>query len=370
MKILYLASAGGSAMRRSLRAALSRTAAEHERRMLAPDAEAKALRDCGVRTESWRPAGLFNVLRSINVLRRAVDRFEPDAIHAFGWTAASVAMGALPGRYARRTLVTLADPIRKNELPKAFLEKRLPELLARSWAVECAYETLRRVLVDTLGTPADKVRVVPYGVAVPAAVADVGRPAGRPGPIIGYAGRLESDSAWETVVDALSRLRAGYPEAQLRLGRTGPVAGLVRAHARSVGVADAVTFLDDLPIAEFFAGIDMLAVPSTFDGLPYALVEALVAGLPVIGADSGGIADTLAPFAGWLVPDTPVGFAAGMSEAWSDIDAAWDAAQAQRPIAAARFDAEIIERGLLDSYTRMAREPTVPAPPVVLEANR
>jgi glycosyltransferase involved in cell wall biosynthesis len=355
-------------MRRSLRAALTLTGADHELRLLAPDAEAKALRECAVRTESWRPAGLFNVLRSINVLRRAADRFEPDAIHAFGWTAAAVAMGALPSRYARRTLVTLADPIRKNEVPKAFLEKRLPELLARAWSVECAYETLRRVLVETLGVPAAKVRVVPYGVALPDDPSTVGRPAGRPGPIVGYAGRLESDRAWETIVDALARVRGNVPGAQLQLGRSGPVAGLVRAHARSQGVADAVTFRDDVPMSELFSGIDILAVPSTFDGLPYALVEALVAGVPVIGADSGGIADTLAPFAGWLVPDTPAGFAAGIGEAWSDIDAAWRAAQAQRPITAAQFGAERRERELLAAYASMAGQPTVAVPTNSVEA--
>jgi glycosyltransferase involved in cell wall biosynthesis len=356
VKVLFLASAGGASMRRSLRSAIAVAAPLYELRMLAPDAEAKALRDCGVPTESWRPAGLFNVLRAINVLRRAVDRYEPDAIHAFGWTAAAVALGALPTRYARRTLVTLQDPIRKNEMPKAFIEKRLPELLARSWSVECAYETLRRVLVDTLNVPGEKVRLVPYGVAplVPDAFA---RPVGRPGPIVGYAGRLESDRAWEIIVDALARARKLLPDARLSFGRTGPIAGLVRSHARTNGVFDAVTFHDDLEMSELFTGIDMLAMPSTFDGLPYAFVEALVSGVPVIGPDTGGVADTLAPYAGWLVPDDAAGFAAGISEAWSEIDRAWEAAQTQRARTTEVFSASERARELLATYARMAAEP-------------
>lgn len=356
MKLLFLASAGGAAMRRSLRSALAVAAPGNELRMLAPDAESKALRDGGVPTESWRPAGLFNVLRAINVLRRAVDRFEPDAIHAFGWTAAAVALGALPTRYARRTLVTLQDPIRKNEMPKTFTEKRLPELLARGWAVQCAYETLRRVLVDTLGVPAGKVRVVPYAVAT-AGFDDVARPAGRPGPVVGYAGRLESDRAWEISIDAAALARKALPDARLAFERTGPLAGLVRSHARLSGMAGAVDFLDDLPPAEFLAKIDMLVVPTGFDGLPYSLVEALVAGVPVIGADAGGIADTLAPYTSWLVPDNAVGFAAGIREAWSDVDEAWRAAQAQRASAAAAFSRDALDAELLASYARMAEEP-------------
>jgi glycosyltransferase involved in cell wall biosynthesis len=360
VKLLFLASAGGMAMRRSLHAAIAVAAPVYELRMLAPDAEAKALRDAGVPTESWRPAGLFNVLRAINVLRRAVERFEPDVVHAFGWTAAAVALGALPSRYARRTLVTLQDPIRKNELPKAFTEKRLPELLGRAWSVECAYETLRRVLVETLKVPAFKVRVVPYAVGA-LGRADAARPAGRPGPIVGYAGRLESDRAWEVAIDAIARVRKGLPQTRLSLGRSGPIAGLVRAHARTAGIADGVTFLSDVPMAELFAGIDMLVVPSSFDGLPYALVEALVAGVPVIGAAAGGIGDTLAPHAGWLVPDDAIGFAAGIAEAWSDIDAAWDAAQAQRSITAAVFAPATLHGELLERYSRMSAEPIADA---------
>jgi glycosyltransferase involved in cell wall biosynthesis len=356
MKLLILVSAGGAAMRRSVHRALTVAAPLHDVRMLAPDAESKALRPAGIPTESWRPAGLFNVLRAINVLRRAVDRFEPDAIHAFGWTAASVAMGALPTRYARRTLISLQDPIRKNELPKTFMEKRLPELLARAWSVECAYETLRRVLVETLGTPSEKVRVVPYAVAAfepnPAP-----RPPGRPGPIAGYAGRLESDRGWEIVIDAVVRARRTCPDTQLVFGRTGPIAGLVRAHARSAGVAAAVRFQDDIPVADFFGEIDLLLVPGGFDGLPYALVEALVAGVPVVGADAGGIADTLAPYAGWLVPDNAAGFAAGITDAWPEIDGAWQTARDQRVATHATFSPAVLDAALLSAYERMAGEP-------------
>ncbi len=343
-------------MLRSVRDAIAAIAPVHETRMLAPDAQAKALRGTGVPTESWRPAGLFNVLRSIRVLRRAVDRYEPDAIHAFGWTAAAVALGALPARYAGRTLVTLQDPIRKGEMPKAFLEKRLPELLARSWAVECAYDTLRRVLVGTLNMPAEKVHVVPYGVTPP--VRDsVMRPVGRPGPIVGYANRLESDRAWEIAVDAVALVRRKNGSARLVFGRSGPIAGLVRSHARTAGIIDAVTFHDDLSSADMFAEIDMLVVPSAYDGLPYALLESLAGGIPAIGADSGGIADTLAPYAGWLVPDNATGFATGINEAWLGIDTAWAAAQAQRPAATLAFSATTNVERLRETYEQMARLP-------------
>ena len=363
MKVLFLVSAGGDAMRRSVRAAIEEAAPFHELRMLAPDAEAKVLRDCGVPTESWRPAGLFNVLRSIRALTHAVERHKPDVIHAFGWTAAAVALGALPSRFASKTLVTLQDPIRKTEMPKPFLDKRLPELLARAGAIRCAYETLRRVIVDTFEVPTERVAVQPYGVATFMPL-NLARGPGRRGPIVGYAGRLEGDRAWEIAVDAIATVVAEHPDAQLWLARTGPISSLVRAHARAKGVINSVTFFEDLPLSEFFGGIDMLVVPSTHDGLPYAVVEALVRGVPVIGANVGGIADTLRSLSAFLAPDDSVGFAAGIAQVWSEIDAAWVCAQAERPTTVALFDPTQASRTTLELYTELAglepRENMVP----------
>jgi glycosyltransferase involved in cell wall biosynthesis len=199
------------------------------------------------------------------------------------------------------------------------------------------------------------VTVVPYAVEPFPGARE--RPAGRPGPIVGYAGRLESDRAWEIAVDAVARIRARHPAAQLVFGRSGPIAGLVRSHARAAGLASATTFLEDVPPSLLFGGIDMLVVPGSFDGLPYAVAEALVAGVPVIGADAGGIGDTLSPYAAWIVPDDARGFDAGIEEAWSEIDAAWSAAQAQREATEAAFAPATRRAELLAKYERMAGEP-------------
>jgi glycosyltransferase involved in cell wall biosynthesis len=360
MKVLFLVSGGGEAMRRSVRDAIVAAAPQHELRLLAPDGEGKALRDTGVPIESWQPAGLFNVLRSINALRRAVDRFEPDVIHAFGWTASSVALGALVSRYARRMLVTLQDPIREKEMPRPFVEKRLPELLARAGAIDCAYATLERVITTSLKVPPERVSLAPYGVRD--IVADpYERAPGRRGPIVGYIGRLEADRAWEVTLDALAAIVKTESEAQVRFARTGPVQSLVRAHARSQHVLDAVTFFDDLPLDEFLTDIDLLVVPKSRDGLPYSLVDALVNGIPVVASNTGGIADTLAPYAGWLVPDDAEGFAAGILAAWNGIDAAWDAAQAQRAAVRAVFSADVAAARQLALYERLAAEPVMTA---------
>lgn len=356
MKVLFLVSAGATAMRRSVREAVMAAQVSNDVRMLAPDSEAKALRDLGVPKESWKPAGLFNVLRSISALRKTVERFDPDVIHAFGWTASAVALGALPTRYARRMLAVLQDPIRDGEMPKAFIEKRLPELLARAGTIACAYETTRKVVVDTFGVLPANVEVVPYGVA-PLLAANTARAPGRRGPIIGYANRLEADRGWETIIDAVAEIAKVHADAQLWIANSGPAASLVRAHARTARAADAVTFFDDLPLPQLFAGIDILAVPKSRDGVPYPLVDALVSGIPVVAANVPGIADVLTPYAGWLVPDDTSGFVEGLSAAWESIDTAWPAAQAQRIETSAAFSPEALAAWTRATYERLASAP-------------
>jgi hypothetical protein len=161
LNVLILASAGSEAYRRTLIALVADAARAHDVRVLAPEAEAKLLRPLGVPVESWRPSGLFSMLRSTGVLRRAADRSEPDLIHAAGWTAAAVALGSLaPGR-AARTRVTLVEPIRGNEIPRRFVEKRLPELLRRAERFDVADAALARTLVDEFGVEGDRVAIVP-----------------------------------------------------------------------------------------------------------------------------------------------------------------------------------------------------------------
>jgi glycosyltransferase involved in cell wall biosynthesis len=357
-RILHLVSAGGGAMRRSVAEyvhAFELTA--KEQRMLAPDAEAKVLRTLGVPIESWKPAGLFNVLRSIGALRRSVERYAPDTIVAYGWTAAAVGLGALAPKQASRIIVRLQDPIHHGEMPKPFVEKRLPELLQRAAAVSCAYDSLAQRVVG-FGVAPERVSVSPYPIA-PGAREPIERMRTRGGPVMGLLQRLEADRAWEIAIDTLAELKPRFPEARLWLAGDGPVVSLVRAYARQRGVVDEISFFGEMPARDVMPGVDLLLVPGSRDAMPYALLEALVLGVPVVAANIPGIADVLAPFPGaWLVPDDGHGFAHGVATVWPDIDLAWDAAQRQRDAAADAFAPEKIFGDLFARCEAVANDRT------------
>lgn len=363
MKLLLLVAPGGDAQRRLVPALVEAARARGDDvRVLAPDAAGKRLRPLGVPVESWQPAGLFNELGSIGALRRAADHHAPDAIHAVGWTAAAVALGALPAGAAARTLVTLLDPIHEGELPKKFVEQRLPELLRRAGCTTCAYPSLARTLVERFGVDPARVELLPYGVR-PRLPQGYARPAGRAGPIVGYlvppsadhGWAAAADHGWAVAVDALAALAAALPDARLYVEQAGPLRGQVRAYGRERGLRHEVACFDDLPLGESWRGVDLVLVPAGREGLPWALPQALVDGVPVVAADREGLADTLGPYpTGWLVRDDPAGFAGGIAAAWAGIDAAWAGAQAQRAAASAAFDPAALAARTAALYARLA----------------
>ena len=354
-RVLLAVSAGGHAMRRTVTETIVAARDRYTLRALAPDREAQTIRPLGIPVESWKPAGLFNVLRSIGALRRTVERYDPEVIYAFGWTAGAVSLGALPSRYAARTIVFLQDPIRDGEMPRPFLEKRLPDLLTRPAGIVVAYEKLRRGLVAGFGVAEDRITLDVPGVR-PLAPPNLERAPGRPGPIVGYVGPLDAERAWEVAIDALASLLPTFPHARLWFANSGRVTPLVRQHARTMRVLDAVTFYNDLPTAELFAGIDLLVTPRMRDGLPYAPLDAVVSGIPFVAANSDGMSDVLVPYAGYLVPDDAAGLAAGIEGTWNAIDAAWSSAAAQREAAASALDADAFFARMFAAWDRFAAD--------------
>jgi glycosyltransferase involved in cell wall biosynthesis len=353
VKLLVLASAGGDAHRRTLSTIVADAANHADVRVLAPDAEGKALRGLGAAVESWNPAGLFDVLRAIGALQRAAEHHEPDVIHAVGWAAAAVALGALTAAQAARTVVTVLDPIHDGEIPRQFVEKRLPELLGRAAWTTCAYPSLGRTLVERFGLDPQRVEVIPPGVA-PLLAAGRPRPAAD-GPVAGYLSPVDHDGGeWQDPVAAMAFVARELPGARLRLQADAARRGDVRAFGRGLGLEREIAFDDDVAGADSLASLDLVVVPGGRDGLPYSLPQALVDGIPVVASDEGGLAETLAPYEfGWLVPPGPGGLGAGIEAAWAGIDAAWRGAQAQRGAAIAAFDPARVAALTRAVYTRL-----------------
>jgi phosphatidylinositol alpha 1,6-mannosyltransferase len=116
-----------------------------------------------------------------------------------------------------------------------------------------------------------------------------------------HVGRLAVEKDVDTLVAAfrLARERLGEAAAFCVAG-DGPRAPAVRAalpFARHLG------FLDRETLADLYADADLFVFPSQTETCGLVALEALASGVPVIGADAGGIPESLRHgLTGFLVP--------------------------------------------------------------------
>jgi len=86
----------------------------------------------------------------------------------------------------------------------------------------------------------------------------------------------------------------------------GSLRPVIEAAARERGLVDQVTFLPALPqqhLLEYMRVADLMVLPSTHDGCPTVVLEAMALGIPVVATAVGGIVDQVDPdVSGLLVP--------------------------------------------------------------------
>src|SRR6185436_8657971 len=78
--------------------------------------------------------------------------------------------------------------------------------------------------------------------------------------------------------------------------------GTYVARAAELGISGQVAFHDPMPAREAFATARMLAVPSRAESMPYVVLEAIAADIPIVASNVGGIPEILGERAHELIP--------------------------------------------------------------------
>ncbi len=351
-KLLMLVSVQGEAMARDVLELCAVLRDRYDVFALVPPESRRAFGAAGIAHDVWRPSGFIGMGIAVSRLRRVVTKFVPDVVHAHGFPSIGVALGTFPLSLAQKTICTFHDPQRDNELPQKLVDFKLPGYLRRARGLVATYAPLARALETKFALDEGTIAVVPHGVALPVdSGAPLARPIGRTGPIVGWRGILAADRSWETAIDAFAKTYARFPAARMEIAGGGRARQFVQAYVRQNGLASVVKFLGDVSAAELFANVDVLVVPISRDAQPQAPLEALVAGVPVVAANGGALADALgACETGWLVPDDADGFADGIALAWGSIDEAWAGAGRQRASARERYARDVVVAAYAETY--------------------
>ncbi len=168
-----------------------------------------------------------------------------------------------------------------------------------------------------------------------------------------YIGELRSAKGIDTLIDSLpmvERMLGRRPS--LVLVGSGPDRDRLQAHAAEAGFADSVRFAGVMPAREAFRLGHVLVVPSRAESLPYVVLEAAGACVPMVATDVGGIPEIFGPYANELIRcDRPLTLAEAVAE---KLNGARDGnlvhARRLAAFVGAKFTLSNMVEGVLDGY--------------------
>lgn len=219
-------------------------------------------------------------------------------------------------------------------------------------------QEVARRLAASFGIPQRKLRVVYNGI-------DPGPFGGHPDlrlraslagdpqrPLVLTLARLAPQKGLDTLL-AAARL---VPDAVFAVAGDGPDRAALEAHARTLGLADRVRFLGhrrDVPA--LLDSCDLFVLPSLFEGLPLAVLEAMAAGKPVVASRIGGTDEAVVDGVTGLLepPSDPTALAQAIRTVLADPPLASRLGAAGRARLHAEFSAQRMVSAVEASYDEL-----------------
>ena len=156
-----------------------------------------------------------------------------------------------------------------------------------------------------------------------------GEPEYLPGYLL-FVGRLRIRKGVEVLLEALRDLGRRFPSvpsASLRIAGDGEHRERLERKVAELGLGSSVVFLGTCGAARvrtLLRGAAALVVPSTYEGMPLVVLEAMEAGVPVVASRVSGIPEVVVGGeTGWLVPpEDPAALAGALAEVLTEPDEA------------------------------------------------
>ncbi len=168
---------------------------------------------------------------------------------------------------------------------------------------------------------------------------------------IAYVGEFRHIKGADLLIDAVARLRADGKPVTLTLGGDGEESGALRAQVEKRGLAGAIHFIGHVKARFGFSKGKLLVVPSRGDSMPYVVIEAAAAGVPMIAANVGGIPEIFGPHAdGLFAPNSVAAMADAIKAALDDPDGDAERAKALRERIFMHFSQKAMVDGVLNGY--------------------
>ena len=251
---------------------------------------AEELQKAGIQTHEiaslQRDVSFGADIKSVAELRQLFKKERPDIVHLNSSKAGGV--GALAARLAGiKNIVFTIHGLPEDEARSA-LSRLLIKLATRFTIMLC--DKVITVSKDNHARAPGSVLI--YNGIKPMTFgpgADI-RTAFPPGAkVTGTVGELNKNKNQQALVE---QARAN-PEMHVAIVGEGTERGALEAKIKEYGLGERVKLFGFMPASEVLRGFDAFALPSLKEGLPYVLLEARQAGLPIVANRVGGVGEIL-----------------------------------------------------------------------------
>jgi glycosyltransferase involved in cell wall biosynthesis len=215
---------------------------------------------------------------------RALRELRPDICQINLRTPNSSQYGMLAALSTRGVKVVAVEhlPMPTRSALRRWVKRQLSRRLSAHVAVGLR---AARLVEEDAGLPAESIRTIYNGVPDSALVP---LPRLAQGPVIGSLGRLDHQKGYDVLIEALALL----PEASGVLVGDGPDREQLKQLARARSDADRLVVTGwSSEARRYLGGFDVFVLPSRYEGFPLAIIEAMLAGLPVVATDVGSVSE-------------------------------------------------------------------------------
>lgn len=238
-------------------------------------------------------------VRCVWALRQLIQQTRYDIVHFHTKRAHTLAFWLPRGKQRPRYVVT-----RRMDYPET-----------RSWYTSCLYnrrvdgvvaisQSISNLLVDA-GVEKNKIRCIASGIESGKFENIRARTKAAENLVeIGCLAGLEERKGLGYLLESVALLKADGMKVRCQIAGDGPQRAHLEEEVQRLSLRGDVHFLGFITdTTEFFAGVDIFAMPSLFEGLGVAALEAMAAGKPVVATRVGGLTESvLDGVTGFLVP--------------------------------------------------------------------
>ncbi|MFN8073956.1 MAG: glycosyltransferase [Kineosporiaceae bacterium] len=286
-------------------------------------------------------------------LRRLVSSGRWDVMHSSLWggsafaRAASIAAGDIAVVMSERRVEEFRR--RPQRVLDAALRARTQEYIGNSAAVV-------DFIAEFHGAPRERIHLIRNGIdpevfrPLQPRPPLVGADGVRRSVVIGGLGRLVHQKGFDVLLRALPAVLAVH-DVEVVIAGEGELRAELEAAAAGLPVRLPGAVKGARAVADHLRGLDLFVMPSRYEGLPNALLEAQACGVPAVACAGAGIAEAVGPDVPLVPVEDPAALAAALIAAIDDLQAASPRTpppvQSFRDVAAAHlavFESAVVRR--------------------------